>query len=219
MTTSDDPAPVESGLLAKANRLLRSISTRPDGNLLPLSNARGNPPPQSAQDTTGNATANTDRHAVAEGPPIYAGTTTSSENAAVQVNEKNGSHNNDAAGARNPQENGLAESAQAEEGSNVGDNASAKPKPNISVRFVRTVRAILLHSWVNVLLVFVPVGIAVKAVSGVHVAVVFAINCVAIVPLAGLLSHATESVASKLGDTVGALLNVTFGNAVELIIL
>lgn len=48
--------------------------------------------------------------------------------------------------------------------------------------------------------------------------VIFAMNAVAIVPLAGLLSHATESVASRLGDTVGALMSVTFGNAVELII-
>jgi Ca2+:H+ antiporter len=43
-------------------------------------------------------------------------------------------------------------------------------------------------------------------------------NAVAIIPLAGILSHATECVASRLGDTIGALLNVTFGNAVELII-
>ena len=48
---------------------------------------------------------------------------------------------------------------------------------------------------------------------------VFAMNAIAIIPLAGLLSHATESVAHKLGDTLGALLNVSFGNAVELIIL
>ncbi|KAL4994033.1 Sodium/calcium exchanger protein-domain-containing protein [Aspergillus recurvatus] len=43
-------------------------------------------------------------------------------------------------------------------------------------------------------------------------------NAVAIIPLAGLLSHATECVASRMGDAIGALLNVTFGNAVELII-
>jgi len=48
--------------------------------------------------------------------------------------------------------------------------------------------------------------------------VVFGLNAIAIVPLAGLLSHATESVASRCGDTVAALMNVTFGNAVELII-
>lgn len=70
----------------------------------------------------------------------------------------------------------------------------------------------------NVLLVFVPVGIIVD-VAGVNKTIVFAMNAIAIIPLAGLLSHATESVAAELGDTIGALMNVTFGNAVELIIL
>lgn len=88
---------------------------------------------------------------------------------------------------------------------------------NGSGRFVNHTKDALLHSWVNVLLVFVPVGIIVKAI-GLNPAVVFAMNAVAIIPLAGLLSHATESVASRLGDTIGALINVTFGNAVELII-
>lgn len=77
---------------------------------------------------------------------------------------------------------------------------------------------IATHSWLNVLLVFVPIGIVVANVKGVHGGIVFAMNCIAVVPLAGLLSHATESVASKMGDSLGALLNVTFGNAVELII-
>jgi Ca2+:H+ antiporter len=40
----------------------------------------------------------------------------------------------------------------------------------------------------------------------------------AIVPLATLLSHATESVAAKTGDTVGGLLNATLGNLTELVI-
>jgi Ca2+:H+ antiporter len=46
----------------------------------------------------------------------------------------------------------------------------------------------------------------------------FVLSVLAIVPLAGLLSHATESVAAKTGDAVGGLLNATFGNAAELII-
>ncbi|PGH31207.1 calcium/proton exchanger [[Emmonsia] crescens] len=49
--------------------------------------------------------------------------------------------------------------------------------------------------------------------------VVFSINAVAIIPLASLLSFATENVTRNLGDQVGTLLNVTFGNAVELISL
>lgn len=84
-------------------------------------------------------------------------------------------------------------------------------------RFVIHTKNAVCHSWVNVLLVFVPIGIAAEA-AHLSPTIIFALNAVAIVPLAGLLSHATESVASRLGDSLGALLNVTFGNAVELII-
>ncbi|KAL8747524.1 MAG: hypothetical protein Q9190_000612 [Brigantiaea leucoxantha] len=91
-------------------------------------------------------------------------------------------------------------------------------KRNVLVRFCEACKEILLSSWMNVLLVFVPVGIAVEIV-GINPNIIFAINAIAIIPLAGLLAHATESVASEMGDTIGALMNVTFGNAVELIIL
>src|SRR5436190_8681827 len=46
----------------------------------------------------------------------------------------------------------------------------------------------------------------------------FVLSVFAILPLATLLSHATESVAAKTGDTVGGLLNATLGNLTELII-
>ena len=90
-------------------------------------------------------------------------------------------------------------------------------KPSLAVRFYRNVDETLRSSLFNWLLVFVPVGIVVKC-TGLSPIIVFAMNAVAIIPLAGLLSHATEAVAVSVGDTVGALLNVTFGNAVELII-
>jgi len=93
-----------------------------------------------------------------------------------------------------------------------------RQKPNIGIRFYTVVKETLMSSWVNVLLIFVPVGIAVQA-AGIDPTIIFAMNAIAIIPLAGLLSHATESVASEMGDTIGALMNVTFGNAVELIIL
>ncbi|KAG9642120.1 hypothetical protein KCU64_g12282, partial [Aureobasidium melanogenum] len=86
-----------------------------------------------------------------------------------------------------------------------------------TVRFGLHTYDALTHSWVNVLLVFVPAGIIVKALD-VNASVVFALNAVAIIPLAGMLAYATEVVASRLGDTLGALMNVSFGNAVELII-
>ena len=44
----------------------------------------------------------------------------------------------------------------------------------------------------------------------------FVLSVLAIVPLAALLSHATESVAAKTGDAVGGLLNATLGNLTEL---
>ena len=48
---------------------------------------------------------------------------------------------------------------------------------------------------------------------------VFICNAIAIVPLSSLLTDATEAIAARAGDTVGALLNITFGNLVELILL
>ncbi|KAK1992826.1 calcium/proton exchanger [Colletotrichum falcatum] len=105
-------------------------------------------------------------------------------------------------------------SPQEKDNNNLSDQ---KPKPSVFTRFYLTSKMILFHSWVNVLLIFVPIGIIVEALN-LNPGLVFAMNAIAIIPLAGLLSHATESVASKLGDTIGALLNVTFGNAVELII-
>lgn len=86
-----------------------------------------------------------------------------------------------------------------------------------SKRFVMHFKNAICHSWINVLLFAVPAGIAAEA-AGLNATVIFAINAVAIVPLAGMLALATESVATRLGDTMGALLNVSFGNAVELII-
>jgi Ca2+:H+ antiporter len=49
-------------------------------------------------------------------------------------------------------------------------------------------------------------------------ALLFILSVLAIVPLAALLSRATESVAAKTGDAVGGLLNATLGNLTELII-
>jgi len=68
------------------------------------------------------------------------------------------------------------------------------------------------------LLVFVPVVFAgEKLAPGSHT-LLFVLSVLAIVPLAALLSHATESVAAKTGDAVGGLLNATLGNLTELVI-
>jgi len=46
----------------------------------------------------------------------------------------------------------------------------------------------------------------------------FILSVLAILPLAILLSHATESVAVKTGDSVGGLLNATLGNLTSFVI-
>ena len=69
----------------------------------------------------------------------------------------------------------------------------------------------------NLLLIFVPIGIISGALDW-NPTAVFILNFIAIIPLAGLLSFATEELAAKLGQTIGGLLNATFGNAVELIV-
>ncbi|KIW02384.1 calcium/proton exchanger, variant [Verruconis gallopava] len=75
----------------------------------------------------------------------------------------------------------------------------------------------LVSNYVNVLLVFVPLGIVAGALNW-NPTAVFVLNFLAIVPLASLLSFATEELAVKLGETIGGLMNATFGNAVELIV-
>ena len=70
-------------------------------------------------------------------------------------------------------------------------------------------------SW---LLVFVPVVFVAQAMDPEAHTRLFVLSVLAIVPLATLLSHATESVAAKTGDTVGGLLNATLGNLTELVI-
>ena len=68
------------------------------------------------------------------------------------------------------------------------------------------------------LLVFVPLVFVFHKLKPEAHTLHFVLSVLAIVPLAALLSHATESVAAKTGDAVGGLLNATLGNLTELVI-
>jgi Ca2+:H+ antiporter len=68
------------------------------------------------------------------------------------------------------------------------------------------------------LLAFVPVVFAAAKLKPEAHTLLFVLSVLAIVPLATLLSHATESVAAKTGDAAGGLLNATLGNLTELVI-
>jgi len=67
------------------------------------------------------------------------------------------------------------------------------------------------------LLVFIPLGIFAGS-AGWSPVLVFLLNLLAIVPLAVLLSFVTEELSANVNQSVGGLLNATFGNAPELII-
>jgi Ca2+:H+ antiporter len=68
------------------------------------------------------------------------------------------------------------------------------------------------------LLVFVPTVLVGARLEPEAHTLLFVLSVLAILPLATLLSHATESVAVKTGDMVGGLLNSTLGNLTELVI-
>lgn len=104
------------------------------------------------------------------------------------------------------------------------DDRQTREKRHITYRFYRTTVVILCHNWyINGLIAFVPAGIAVHFVKLPldrisEACVSFVLNGLAIIPLANLLAVGTESLAKQLGNSWGALLNVTMGNLVELII-
>jgi len=68
------------------------------------------------------------------------------------------------------------------------------------------------------LLVLVPVVLVAQVAAPDAHTLLFVLSVLAIVPLAALLSRATESVAARTGDMIGGLLNATLGNLTELII-
>ncbi|EEU41746.1 uncharacterized protein NECHADRAFT_53916, partial [Fusarium vanettenii 77-13-4] len=84
--------------------------------------------------------------------------------------------------------------------------------------FFGQIRATLVASKLNWLLIFVPIGLAAHSYE-VSPLVTFITNAIAIIPLSVMLTDATERIAIEAGDTIGALLNITLGNLVELIIL
>jgi len=74
------------------------------------------------------------------------------------------------------------------------------------------------HNRLLWLLAFVPGVLALERAKPDAHTLLFVLSVLAIVPLAALLSRATEAVASRTGDAVGGLLNATLGNLTELVI-
>src|SRR5689334_21997881 len=74
------------------------------------------------------------------------------------------------------------------------------------------------HNKLLWLLVLVPFVFLTQALKRDAHTLLFLLSVAAIVPLAALLSRATEAIAARTGDTIGGLLNATLGNLTEMLI-
>ena len=95
-------------------------------------------------------------------------------------------------------------------------NALSSPTPSYGA----SVRTLLTHSPVNLLLGCIPLSLVVFYSSQLHHqdVVIFVFCALSIIPLASLLGLATEQVSLKTNDAVGGLVNASMGNVVELIV-
>ncbi len=73
------------------------------------------------------------------------------------------------------------------------------------------------YGWPYLLTPLIPAAVALD-IAGAPAGVVFVASALGIVPTAALMGRATEELAARSGPGIGGLLNVTFGNAPELII-
>ena len=78
--------------------------------------------------------------------------------------------------------------------------------------FLRTAQG-----WPYLLTPFIPIAVALE-IAGAAAGLVFVTAALGIIPTAALMGLATEELAARSGPGIGGLLNVTFGNAPELII-
>jgi len=67
-------------------------------------------------------------------------------------------------------------------------------------------------------LLLLPLAIAARFVWPDRPTLVFVLSALSLMPLAKSIGDATEELAERVGPTLGSLLNVTFGNAAELIL-
>src|ERR1051325_9459673 len=76
---------------------------------------------------------------------------------------------------------------------------------------------LLIDHGLDALLIFIPLAVILHYT---HAAALwtFIVSGLAIIPLAGWMGKATESLSERLGAGIGGLLNATFGNAAEMII-
>jgi len=79
-------------------------------------------------------------------------------------------------------------------------------------------RLLSSDGWPYLLVPFIPAAILLDFVFHGTPVLIFAVSAAGVIPTAALMGRATEELAARSGPGIGGLLNVTFGNAPELII-
>ncbi len=79
-------------------------------------------------------------------------------------------------------------------------------------------RLLTADGWPYLLVPFIPAAILLEFVFHASPLLLFGISAAGVIPTAALMGRATEELAVRSGPGIGGLLNVTFGNAPELII-
>src|SRR5687767_9064614 len=73
------------------------------------------------------------------------------------------------------------------------------------------------EGWPYVLVPFIPLAIVLELTHA-SPTIIFATSALGVIPTAALMGRATEELAARAGPGIGGFLNVTFGNAPEIII-
>jgi len=84
--------------------------------------------------------------------------------------------------------------------------------PRLSPSFFRTA-----HGWPYLLTPLIPIAVVLEFAHA-SATIIFVASALGIIPTAALMGRATEELAARSGPGIGGFLNVTFGNAPELII-
>ena len=91
-------------------------------------------------------------------------------------------------------------------------NTERRGTPSFGWRFLTSP-----SGWPYLLAPFIPIAIALRLIDA-GAGLIFFSAALGVIPTAALMGRATEEVAARSGPGIGGLLNVTFGNAPELII-
>jgi len=89
---------------------------------------------------------------------------------------------------------------------------------HVAVALHRSALSDFIRSPINWLFIFIPLTVVLEHVGHASAPILFFMAAIAIIPIAAMIVHSTEQIATRTGDAVGGLLNATFGNAPEMII-